>query len=157
MLLILSIHRDRVENVPVDRPDAEAPTILMPDAEVLFLTAEGELSVVRGARTKSLRRGATGPARPQRETRCFKAPGERPAHVAHRQEWTPLAFDVHGVHFGVPGPPGRCGGREMWIARGTDRTARRPLWFARAPRWSCLLYTSPSPRDRTRSRMPSSA
>ena len=24
-------------------------------------------------------------------------------------------------------------------------------------RWHCLLYTSPSPRDRTRSRMPSSA
>ena len=24
-------------------------------------------------------------------------------------------------------------------------------------RWTCLLYTSPSPRDRTRSRMPSSA
>ena len=24
-------------------------------------------------------------------------------------------------------------------------------------RWPCLLYTSPSPRDRTRSRMPSSA
>ena len=24
-------------------------------------------------------------------------------------------------------------------------------------RWVCLLYTSPSPRDRTRSRMPSSA
>ena len=23
--------------------------------------------------------------------------------------------------------------------------------------WDCLLYTSPSPRDRTRSRMPSSA
>ena len=23
--------------------------------------------------------------------------------------------------------------------------------------WSCLLYTSPSPRDRTRSRMPSSS
>ena len=27
----------------------------------------------------------------------------------------------------------------------------------RAPHYSCLLYTSPSPRDRTRSRMPSSA
>ena len=27
--------------------------------------------------------------------------------------------------------------------------------FARM--WGCLLYTSPSPRDRTRSRMPSSA
>ena len=26
-----------------------------------------------------------------------------------------------------------------------------------APRIPCLLYTSPSPRDRTRSRMPSSA
>ena len=26
-----------------------------------------------------------------------------------------------------------------------------------AARYSCLLYTSPSPRDRTRSRMPSSA
>ena len=25
------------------------------------------------------------------------------------------------------------------------------------PAWDCLLYTSPSPRDRTRSRMPSSA
>ena len=29
--------------------------------------------------------------------------------------------------------------------------------MAYATRWSCLLYTSPSPRDRTRSRMPSSA
>ena len=28
-----------------------------------------------------------------------------------------------------------------------------PMWH----RWACLLYTSPSPRDRTRSRMPSSA
>ena len=27
----------------------------------------------------------------------------------------------------------------------------------RAHQWLCLLYTSPSPRDRTRSRMPSSA
>ena len=35
-----------------------------------------------------------------------------------------------------------------------------PLAFLGAawPRyWTCLLYTSPSPRDRTRSRMPSSA
>ena len=33
------------------------------------------------------------------------------------------------------------------------------LWFAleRATIENCLLYTSPSPRDRTRSRMPSSA
>ena len=32
-------------------------------------------------------------------------------------------------------------GEDGWIAMG----------------WPCLLYTSPSPRDRTRSRMPSSA
>ena len=31
-------------------------------------------------------------------------------------------------------------------------------WFGRNQlRWDCLLYTSPSPRDRTRSRMPPSA
>ena len=29
--------------------------------------------------------------------------------------------------------------------------------IVRIPDWTCLLYTSPSPRDRTRSRMPSSA
>ena len=36
----------------------------------------------------------------------------------------------------------------------------RPAWAAAAqpvPPKNCLLYTSPSPRDRTRSRMPSSA
>ena len=30
-------------------------------------------------------------------------------------------------------------------------------FVAAPPFWTCLLYTSPSPRDRTRSRMPSSA
>ena len=45
------------------------------------------------------------------------------------------------------------------------RTAFRPRYgstpyhvmFGRAPRTSCLLYTSPSPRDKRQSRMPSSA
>ena len=32
-----------------------------------------------------------------------------------------------------------------------------PAYFNDAQRQACLLYTSPSPRDRTRSRMPSSA
>ena len=32
-----------------------------------------------------------------------------------------------------------------------------PIWFGMRNIWNCLLYTSPSPRDRTRSRMPSSA
>ena len=32
-----------------------------------------------------------------------------------------------------------------------------PSQLAQLARYPCLLYTSPSPRDRTRSRMPSSA
>ena len=31
------------------------------------------------------------------------------------------------------------------------------FWESPTRPWYCLLYTSPSPRDRTRSRMPSSA
>ena len=40
-----------------------------------------------------------------------------------------------------------------------DKTTTGPLSIARthADIFNCLLYTSPSPRDRTRSRMPSSA
>ena len=36
-------------------------------------------------------------------------------------------------------------------------TADYKAAFQYAQEWLCLLYTSPSPRDRTRSRMPSSA
>ena len=43
--------------------------------------------------------------------------------------------------------------RAAWIGRIAERDD-----FTRATMFSlCLLYTSPSPRDRTRSRMPSSA
>ena len=45
--------------------------------------------------------------------------------------------------------------RGLNAAVGLPETATRPT-DAEAPS-SCLLYTSPSPRDRTRSRMPSSA
>ena len=38
-----------------------------------------------------------------------------------------------------------------------DLTMSMALWKAISDRYDCLLYTSPSPRDRTRSRMPSSA
>ena len=38
-----------------------------------------------------------------------------------------------------------------------DRFLLRKKWFKTGKLNSCLLYTSPSPRDRTRSRMPSSA
>ena len=43
---------------------------------------------------------------------------------------------------------------ENWKARPIKRAY--PLASFRAA-YPCLLYTSPSPRDRTRSRMPSSA
>ena len=36
-------------------------------------------------------------------------------------------------------------------------TYSHPEWWASKGYMVCLLYTSPSPRDRTRSRMPSSA
>ena len=35
--------------------------------------------------------------------------------------------------------------------------AKNPITMATSMKYACLLYTSPSPRDRTRSRMPSSA
>ena len=54
----------------------------------------------------------------------------------------PLTYTLEVVCFAsAPGPPGT---NELSI----------PLSFTMYP---CLLYTSPSPRDRTRSRMPSSA
>ena len=39
--------------------------------------------------------------------------------------------------------------------KSTERYLPKAAWAAMSK--SCLLYTSPSPRDRTRSRMPSSA
>ena len=38
-----------------------------------------------------------------------------------------------------------------------DDCNKSRLWDEIPPKAICLLYTSPSPRDRTRSRMPSSA
>ena len=41
----------------------------------------------------------------------------------------------------------------LWVAEKLGKTGADADAYAK----SCLLYTSPSPRDRTRSRMPSSA
>ena len=50
--------------------------------------------------------------------------------------------------------------QDDWIAQKIERTQKHA--FTKHPETNscfdvCLLYTSPSPRDRTRSRMPSSA
>ena len=50
----------------------------------------------------------------------------------------------------------------IWVLKSGDPTALRwfisiSIFIAVAVLWSCLLYTSPSPRDKRQSRMPSSA
>ena len=50
----------------------------------------------------------------------------------------------------------RQGRREDLTAKLGDASDRKPQ-IAKADDGACLLYTSPSPRDRTRYRMPSSA
>ena len=54
---------------------------------------------------------------------------------------------------------GITSGRYKFIRRFTPHLPAAPYSYYqfRMPSWTCLLYTSPSPRDRTRSRMPSSA
>ena len=53
----------------------------------------------------------------------------------------------------------RCGGLTTALAAGVlgGLVAMLAHGLLDAPLWGCLLYTSPSPRDRTRPRMPSSA
>ena len=46
---------------------------------------------------------------------------------------------------------------KRWRNQAAAVERSRSTWRERALAGDCLLYTSPSPRDRTRSRMPSSA
>ena len=52
--------------------------------------------------------------------------------------------------------PDEIAGR-MKLESITPRVSGKSIYRWLYSRWGCLLYTSPSPRDRTRSRMPSSA
>ena len=52
----------------------------------------------------------------------------------------------------------RLGEDDIEVLNGIEISIQQGETFAIVgPSGSCLLYTSPSPRDRTRSRMPSSA
>ena len=60
---------------------------------------------------------------------------------------------IEGVLVGIRGK-----GSTVSTAHGYDNSqTRSSKWLTRSDATLCLLYTSPSPRDRTRSRMPSSA
>eukprot|EP00656_Telonema_subtile_P025754 TRINITY_DN27796_c0_g1_i2.p1 TRINITY_DN27796_c0_g1~~TRINITY_DN27796_c0_g1_i2.p1 ORF type:complete len:359 (-),score=63.66 TRINITY_DN27796_c0_g1_i2:92-1168(-) len=85
---------------------------------------------------------------------------ERPTieGIPHGAYMDSIDFIYHSGDFGI---------RRTWREPEFDQTLPNGIPSARYPSdhvaiavdvvWSCLLYTSPSPRDRTRSRMPSSA
>jgi len=66
-------------------------------------------------------------------------PGSDPFH-GDFNDGTYFSYDLQVIITDIFDPPGP----DDWTS-------------ALAEAWTCLLYTSPSPRDRTRSRMPSSA
>src|SRR5664280_1496310 len=73
----------------------------------------------------------------------------------------PEAAGPDAVPYSLVIPPPNVTGR-LHVGHALGRTLEDVLcrWRrmqGRAVLWVCLLYTSPSPRDRTRSRMPSSA
>ena len=65
-------------------------------------------------------------------------------------QWIPIGTPTIDLN-NIVSPDGNLNGTK--ITRGSNPT---PLRLG-TPAQTCLLYTSPSPRDRTRSRMPSSA
>ena len=71
-------------------------------------------------------------------------------HVLYEVVKNQLANKRQGTQSAKTRAEVRGGGRKPWRQKGTGRARQGSIR-------ACLLYTSPSPRDRTRSRMPSSA
>ena len=89
---------------------------------------------------------------------CTQHTAHRTLHTAHCTSHT-VHRTLHTAHC-TP----RTAHRTLHTAHCTPHTAHRTLLTAHCTQLTahrtlhtCLLYTSPSPRDRTRSRMPSSA
>ena len=83
---------------------------------------------------------------------------EAAAPIAVGDQRRPVAASVQMSCLSLRGPGGSHGRSKMWQAIATGRDA---LGLVPVARWdindTCLLYTSPSPRDKRQSRMPSSA
>ena len=71
---------------------------------------------------------------------------------------TPSATPLRRLIVGISGASGVIYGvRALEVLKAIPDIETHLVLSAAAKRTLCLLYTSPSPRDRTRSRMPSSA
>ena len=109
----------------------------------------------RGVAIESVRKGIANAL-------CFGGyvDGQQVAFARVVTDYTDFAYlrDV----FVLPAFQGRGYGKQMVAAVLSDERLRDVAWMlgtddAHSLYAGCLLYTSPSPRDRTRSRMPSSA
>ena len=88
---------------------------------------------------------------PERAYLLFRASVAKVVELAVETEYLGHSHEAHGHDYAEAG-------------RAAGRVRSPNLWWPDARSWvvgtdidGCLLYTSPSPRDRTRSRMPSSA
>ena len=76
-----------------------------------------------------------------------------------------LSDHTEGTAAGRPTPFAHVADNDLAIGKMVEHISKSPIWKNTAvfiveddaQNGPCLLYTSPSPRDRTRSRMPSSA
>ena len=89
-----------------------------------------------------------GAPRAAKRARSAPAAGEGSSMVARQAAENAKLGRTGGIYV----PPFKLAALRQEMADKDKRSAE----FQRLS-WDCLLYTSPSPRDRTRSRMPSSA
>ena len=137
--------------VVVDASDALARD----DGGAALEALRGFLAALDGvvARVAAAKPGAPAPAGARAGDRCF---------FDERLDALLRALrDEHGVEV-MDGPDALAAlGAKDALAKAAAAPARATAPLARVIAdtrvYSCLLYTSPSPRDRTRSRMPSSA
>ena len=93
------------------------------------------------------------------EEMVLEDPIELVSRLVIAQDWFLKKTSAHALLADVPGRWGHYQLLADWHAdtEVLNVEARLDVLVERKDELSCLLYTSPSPRDRTRSRMPSSA